>query len=371
MKKLRNLHPKWIALTISIGIIAWLASGMLDSKSGNTAGTEAATEKPTVQRRKISVRVVDSQSELLTKEAISSARTAASRRVQLRAEIKGKVEKLGAKRGERVNAGDMIATIAINDLQARVEKNQALLQQRKLQYSAAKKLNREGHQTAVELAQAQANLAVAEAELKSSRQDLANTVIRAPFSGILEQRPVEVGNYVGVGDEIGWLIQQDPFLVRGNVSEDIISHLRLGQAGRARMQDGKEIEGFLRFVASEADERTRTFAVELEIPNPDQDLIAGTSALLILPMEQVEAHEVEPATLTLSKDGQFGIKAVNSDNMVVFHEAQIAQNRGGLIWLTGLPKSLKIITVGQGFVSAGDEVEIVEVAETTVSALSQ
>lgn len=364
MKFINRIHPFWVAATISLGVILWLAGGAFGKSAvgGSVDQKSNDANESTPERKKISVRITHSQAKLLTRESITSARLAASRRIQLRAEIAGKVEQTGAERGERVAAGDVIAVLAINDRKAQLQKAEAQLKQRKIQYSAAKKLHREGHQTDVELAQAQANLAVAEAEVKSQKQALGNTVIRAPFAGVLERRPVEAGNYVRAGDEIGWIIQTDPFLVRGNVSENVISYLRAGQPGKARLTDGTMIEGQLQYVASESDEATRTFPVELKIPNPadaQQRLVAGTSALLLLPLEEVVAHEIEPATLTLSKDGRFGVKAVNQQGQVEFHEAEIAQNRRGKVWLTGLPASLRIITVGQGFVSSGDEVNVV------------
>ncbi|CAN0240734.1 unnamed protein product, partial [Chrysoparadoxa australica] len=208
-----------------------------------------------------------------------------------------------------------------------------------------------------DLAPARANLDAPRAAGERIRTDIDHTTIRAPFDGVLDTRPVEVGDVLAVGDTVGRVIQQDPFIVYGNAPEDVVPYLEEGQPGSAELISGKPREGQVRYIASEADEATRTFRVELKVDNPDGRLIAGASAELRLPLEEVRAHAVEPAILTLNEDGVFGVKSVTDDGTVRFHAADIVRNRDGWVWLSGLPERLRLITVGQGFVRAGDAVD--------------
>ena len=351
MKPLKQIPPAWIATALAALILVWLLSGI-----GGAATSESITAEGVASGSLTTVSVRRSLAEPLVREASVSARTAAARSVTLRAERSGRVDEILVERGEAVAENALILRLDTGDLPAQLARAEALERQRTLQFEAAQRLQTRGHQSPVDLATAKANLAQARAEREQIREALEHTEIRAPFAGLLESRPVEIGHFVSVGDELGLVIQQDPIIVHGQVTEDVVRYLKPGGAGRARMPDGVERAGQLRFVASQADSRTRTFAVELSIPNPAARLVAGASAVLYLPLETVQAHELEPAILALDAEGDFGVKSVAADGTVRFHPATIAQSREDRLWLSGLPPQLDVITVGQGFVSTGEKV---------------
>ena len=102
------------------------------------------------------------------------------------------------------------------------------------------------------------------------------------------------------------------------VNEQDIGRIRAGARGRARLITGEELTGEVAFVASMADQQTRTFRLELNVGNPDGALPDGVSAELRLPAGDARAHWVSPAVLTLSGDGLVGVKLVDRDNRVRF-----------------------------------------------------
>ncbi|MES1928680.1 RND family efflux transporter MFP subunit [Salinisphaera dokdonensis CL-ES53] len=356
MTKLSQIRPIWIVLIIVIALAAWLASGMVGG-SAQESGAETAPEENTA--KPVSVAVRTSRAESVWREVELNGRTAPDRAVTLRAQTAGRIRSVEADRGSRVNEGDVLARIALDDRSASRNEARAVVEQRRLQYEAVRKMSEKGYQTRTDLAQAKSDLEAAQAQLAEIQQDIDNTVMRAPFAGVLETRPVEVGDYVGVGDEIARVIQQDPFVVRGDLAEKDVAFVEPGQPGRARLIDGRTVEGTVRYVATEANEATRTYAVELEVDNPEGRLVSGASAKLMLPLEQVEAHEVAADLLTLDEAGDMGIKTVGEDGRVVFHRAEIAKSSDKQLWLDGLPETVRLITTGQGFVRAGDEVTIV------------
>ena len=356
MTKLPTIRPIWIVLIIVIALAAWLASGML----GGAAQESPAEAAPAEETAKpVSVAVRTSRAESVWREVELNGRTAPDRAVTLRAQTAGRIRAVEADRGSRVNEGDVLARIALDDRSASRNEARAVVEQRRLQYEAVRKMSEKGYQTRTDLAQAKSDLEAAQAQLAKIQQDIDNTVMRAPFAGVLETRPVEVGDYVGVGDEIARVIQQDPFVVRGDLAEKDVAFVEPGQPGHARLVDGRIVEGTVRYVATEANEATRTYAVELEVDNPQGRLVSGASAKLMLPLEQVEAHEVAADLLTLDEAGDMGIKTVGEDGRVAFHRAEIAKSSDKQLWLDGLPETVRLITTGQGFVRAGDEVTIV------------
>jgi multidrug efflux system membrane fusion protein len=117
--------------------------------------------------------------------------------------------------------------------------------------------------------------------------------------------------------------------------------------------DGTEVEGRVRYIAPLADESTRSFRLELEIPNPDLKLRAGTSAELVLGAEEIVAHALNSSQLTLADDGTIGVKIVDGSDRVRFMPVEIAESKNNQTWVTGLPPEVRIITEGQGFVTDG------------------
>lgn len=354
MTALRNLHPAWFAGIIGLAVLVWLASGMYDEPQAQHADADGAV----TQDDAVSVQVSRSQAADVERSATVSGRTAPVRSVTLRAQTSGRVREVAAQRGAMLEADAVIARLALDDRRAQLRQAEAMAEQRSLQFKAAQEMQTQGYQTDVDLAEARANRESAKAQVEAVRKDITHTEIRAPFAGILETRPVESGDFVNVGDSIGRVIDQDPFIVRGTVSEDVVGFLETGQSGSATLIDGSRRSGTLRYVASDADEETRTYLVELEVPNPEGRLISGASAELRLPLETVRAHEVAASILTLDEAGVFGIKSVDDDDRVRFHAADIVRNEGGRVWLAGLPDQLRIIQVGQGFVTAGERVRV-------------
>lgn len=131
------------------------------------------------------------------------------------------------------------------------------------------------------------------------------------------------------------------------------------------MFNGPELQGTVTYVSPVADAVTRTFTVEVEIPNPDLTLREGQTVELRLPLRRVMAHEISPALMTLDDEGRLGVKTVDENNIVRFHPVNMVSATPEAVWLTGLPETVRIITVGQEYVAAGEVVEPVDAPAPT------
>ena len=348
-----RLKPSYaIAAAIVVVLTGWLLSGRLGADDPRRA-VEAA---PTADRPLPAVRVRAVSAAPVASEIVINGKTAPARMVELRTETNGRVIELGPRRGAAVRAGDLLVRLDPREREAMVDQARATLEMRAIEHAAAQQLGAKGFQAETQVAEAAANLEAAEAALKRAELDLDHIAIRAPFDGVLEDRPVEIGDFVDVGDAVATVIEQDPFLVVGEAAETEVDRLRVGMAGAARLIGGQTVEGRLRYVGSRADPATRTFQVELEVPNPDGRFVAGASAELSIALDEVAAHRLSPGLLTLNDDGVLGIKAVDDEDVVVFHPARVVRAQADAVWLAGLPERLRVITVGQGFVRAGDRV---------------
>ena len=343
-----------IAVALFIVISMWVVSWSFFGKEGDTDTQSilAFQDKPLMK-----VNVREQEAELIEKTVVISGRTAAARRVEVRAQTSGAITNTGIPRGSVIEKGEIIATLEIRDRQERLEQAQASLDQTQMEYEAAKQLSAKGYQWNNVLAGLLSAVKQAEVQVKAYSLDLQYIYVRAPISGILHERTVEIGDFVNVGDIIGIVLEMDPLIVRGEVTEHDVIYLKEGQTGRATLANGRAVNGFIRYVAPQSDERSRTFLIELQVANPDYDIPAGITAESIIPVEILPAHKISPAALSLGEAGELGIKTIDDEQIVQFTEVELVKSTNLAVWLGGLPQTIKVITIGHGFVRPGDKVE--------------
>jgi multidrug efflux system membrane fusion protein len=376
----------WIAGAIALLATGWLASGTLfrpgePSRSVPAVSAEAAqladpkpaeeaaaadpiaapAEPPTTRPGAlVSVQVATLQAGPQPRTIVLRGRTAADRVVEVRAETTGRIVEIPAEEGALVHKGDLIAVLDGADRAARLAEAKALLQQRKAESEAAKRLAEKGFAPKLNLAELAANQALAQAQVTSMEVEISHLSIEAPIEGILDERMAEVGNYLQVADPVATIIDLDPIVLVGYATERDVSQLEIGGPARARLLDGREVVGALRFIAARAETETRTFRIEVEVPNADYEIRDGLSAELAVPVEDVPAHRISPAVLTLGPNGEVGVKLVDETDTVRFAPVQILREGADGLWITGLAPTARLIVVGQEFVIDGQQIRPVE-----------
>lgn len=346
-----------IAGAIAASATLWVASGAIfsaDKEVELSAAEQANLNKPEGLQK---VQVIRSRAVPRIREIKVAGRTEASRQITMRSEIKGTVIELVVPRGSVVKKGDPLIRFSIDDRKALLTKAQALVAKRKMELSAAENLSEKSFTSEVSLANAKAEFESARADLEAAELDLARTTIRAPFDGVFNRNHAEVGDYLRLGDEVADMVDLDPILVIGELAELTVGDVRPGTMAEADLIDGRNIKGEITFVSSIASPETRTFSVEISVPNPDGTVIDGMTATLRLPAQEVMAHSVPPAALTLNDSGAVGVKLVDSDGRVLFAEVTTSSASTDSVWLTDLPATVDVITVGQEFVTVGQKVD--------------
>ncbi len=348
----------WAAV-MAVVIAAWIASGQLGAVSEDGSGGPIDdTEKDLVVVRGITSVAAPHFAELVVR-----GRTEASRTVVVRAETDGAVIGVPAKEGSRIAEGDVICELSLNAREAERQEAEAVMEQRRLEYNAARQLTEKGHRSETQQAAALAAYKASQATVERIKLEINQTQIKAPFNGVLDNRTVEIGDYVRQGDACATLVDEQPFLVVGQVSESDVSRLSVGRKGTAKLITGEEFEGRVRFISTRADPATRTFRIELELPNENQLLREGITSEVRLPIESVDAHKIAPSALVLNDAGQIGVRIVDDKQTVQFKQVQVLEDNADGVWLAGLPKSVTIITVGQEYVIEGQEVKVILIGD--------
>jgi len=348
-------HRSWlISGAIVVAIVLWLASGSTTQEPPQAGvGRQANTQDRT------SVRVRQQVAEEVIRVIRINGRTQPARIVDLNAETEGRVISTGAERGARINAGGVVVRLDERDRRARLAQAEATVRQREVEFAGRQRLKNESYVSEAQLQEAAALLEAARAELARAELDISYMTIRAPFDGALQERHVEIGDFVKVGDPVATFVDERTLVVAAAVSEYDAKFVTKGESASAVLATGETVEGRIRYVAPVADDATRTFTVELQIDNAEGRYRAGTSAELLIPAETVFAHRISPSLLTLDDQGNVGVKIVNENGAVEFYPADIALSTSEGVYVAGLPAAATIITVGQGFVSPGAYVTVV------------
>ena len=349
-------YKSWL---ISLGLVIVVTLWVLSGQIGADEDREQPAQQSSAVSNKSAVRVRTQSAEEISRTITVNGKTAPARVAQLAAETDGRVESIGAERGANLEPGDIIVRLDQRDRLARLAQAEATVKQRELEYAGRLRLQSESYVSEAQLQEAVAMLEAAKAELKRAELDLDYMIVRAPFAGALQSRGVELGDFVSRGDPVATFVDNRRIIVSANLSEFDAGYVNVGDESEATLATGETVRGRIRYVAPVADEFTRTFVVELEIDNADGALRAGGTAELRIPAEQVFAHRVSPSLLTLDDAGNVGIKIIDDDGLVEFVVADIALSTSDGIWLTGLPETATIITVGQGYVANGSTVDAV------------
>ena len=141
------------------------------------------------------------------------------------------------------------------------------------------------------------------------------------------------------------------------MTENQIGSLHQGDAATAMLLNNQKVVGKVSFIAAAADFETRTFAMELTVPNEDYTIKEGLTAKIFVPFKEDKAFKISPSILSLADDGTVGVKLVNSNNIVEFQAVKLLKDTPDYLWIGGLADNIQVITVGQDFVIPGQEVK--------------
>lgn len=282
-------------------VAAWLV-GCGDAEGGSGAN-EMSGNGPPPMPVDVAVAVQDTAID----EILATGEIEAVQSIELRPEVDGRITEILFREGSEVRRGTPLFKVDDAELAAQVARLEA---ERDL---AAQALARTRELVEQEAA-SQAELEAAEARARSTQADLdlaqvrlARTVVRAPFSGVLGERSVSVGDYVTTSTRLVSLQTVDPQRASFEVPERYAARLRLGQTVNfevAAVPD-RVFTGVVDFVDPVVRLPGRTIIVKAEVPNPDRLLQAGMF------IEARLATEIRPDAVMVPEDAILALEQGN------------------------------------------------------------
>lgn len=341
-------NSKFMLTIIGIFLVFWFVVGTILHDTSN--------KKVARDIKPVRVQVVESKAIVKTTYYTLQGTLEALNKVKLKAETSGSVQSIVADKGQKIYSGDTILNLSFDSRLSKLREAQALVSQRRLEYENAKKLQSGKFRSKTEVANSRSQLESAQANLEQIQEDIEDTKIRAPFNGVVDNRFVEIGDYVAIGDPLVDFVSLDPLLGVVNVAEKDIHLIKVGAECLIDCK-GSCRTGRVTFKSSIADPDTRTYKVEIQVDNPRGDIPDGITASIHIPIETSPAHLFSPAAIAMDDEGRPGIKIVNKENVVEFYNIDILNHDQTGVWVRGLPEHVRIITVGQFFIRTGDKVE--------------
>lgn len=351
------------AFCVMVAAGAWIATGEFSSVgSAQTAeGKESLTPEPVAAEKGPLVRTVSAVEPRFVDHARAirlSGITEADKRVELAARAEGVISSLALTKGGMVDAGAVVMELEGPETLAQEEIARIALDQKERDLAVAQKLFEGGSTSESNLTNARSARDAAQAELNRARAAADRLRLKAPFAGVVDSVSVELGEWVQTGTPVATILSLDPILVKAEVSEVDLGAVSVGSTAKVRLVNGTEMDGTVRLVAREASAQTRTFPVEIALPNPRMALPSGMTAEVSLFAASVPAVVVPRSIITLSEDGALGLRVVGPDNVAQFAAVQIIDDTPEGLVVTGVPEGVRIITAGQDLVRNGDTVEV-------------
>jgi multidrug efflux system membrane fusion protein len=308
-------------------------------------------------------------------------RTQAKSSVGAVAETAGIVDVVHVVKGQNVAVGDMLCTLdqgtraaAVTQAEAGLAQAEAALEQAQADFETNEELREKGlaapntaRATQVAVSAAEAQITTARAALDNAKAELERTEIKAKVAGVVQDPLVVAGSMLAMGQPCATIVQLNPMVFIGQVPEARIGLAKLGLDAEVSTITGQNAKGKVTFISSTADPATRSFPVEIEIPNEEGAIRDGVTATATVNMGSAPAHLLPQSVLTLNDDGALGVSTV-TDGKAKFVPVTIASDTREGVWVLGLPASADVITVGQEYVVDGQAVNATNVPVTGTDA---
>lgn len=341
---------QFLALALLLALGFWMYDG-LDADPPPAESVESPPGDDLTQ-----VTVTPLSLEPVSRSLTVNGETRVNRQVSVRAQATGTVESLQVEAGARVDSGQELARLDAADLPDQLRSAKALERQRQEELDGVERLVERGLQNRSNLRAAEAAYEQALANRRAIEEQIQRLTLKAPFAGTVEALPISLGTYVSPGTEVALVLDYSPLKAHARVSEADIGLLAPGTVAQVALASGESFDARISQIATQADTTTRTFDVEV-VATGAAPARAGITADIRFELDAVDAHFVSPALLTLDDSGNTALKHVVADNQVALTRVRIVRSSTAGVWVTGLPAEPRVITVGQGFVQAGETVE--------------
>ena len=290
--------------------------------------------------------------------------------VMVSAELAGKVVNIAFEPGTMVKAGDLLVQQDISAETAQLRSAEATVALTKITLERARKLLSQKTSSQAEYDNADAQYKQALGQADNIRALIAKKTIRAPFSGELGIRLVNLGQILSAGDAIVSLQALDPIFVNFSLPQQQLARIKTGLTVRVKTDalPGQVVEGTITAINPEVEKATRNIVVQATVKNTQQRLRPGmfATATVVLPEQQTVL--AIPVTAVLNapySDSVFIVEDDKNDKnspparVVRQQFVRLGERRGDFVAVTsGLKEGETVVSTGAFKLRNGQAVTI-------------
>ncbi|MBA3813400.1 MAG: efflux RND transporter periplasmic adaptor subunit [Alphaproteobacteria bacterium] len=281
--------------------------------------------------------------------------------VILHPEVQGKIAKIYFKEGQKVKEGSPLFKIDDAVYKAKVMGAEAALAQAKEEHSRAVKLLEKNFGTVAQRDKTLADMQVKEAELALAKIDLENTIIKAPFSGVIGLSEVSVGAAISPSNELATVVDLDPINVDFSIPESFFPHIKEGDIVDVTVEDIDilPVEATIKAISPEISADTLQVVIRAEMPNKELIYRPGFFARVLVLAGTIENAVLVPTT-AIEREGEEEYVLLVVDNVSVKTVVSTGMQEGNEIEIThGVKPGDLVITAGGFRAQDGTEVTVV------------
>ena len=250
--------------------------------------------------------------------------------------------------GKKLVAKNFSAPVDLAQLKANFETARMMLARIDLE---------KNYRAQLDISQNEARFAGAKSSLVVLENQLAKSLIKAPISGWLETVNVDEGEQMTAGAVAATILNMDELSIIVAVPQTNIAQVDIGKPVSIDVAGIGRRMGKVSRIASISTSTTRTFDVEITVPNPDRMLRAGMTVEADIDVGYQPAFGMSPAHLSVASDGSLTAK-IDEAGVVRVKPVELVRSGVEQVFVSGLANGDRLLTFGQAFVEAGDPVRV-------------
>ncbi len=343
---------------LNLCLLPLIAGCGADSSSETSAPSQAAVDDKATP---VKVQVVTAQD--LEERFSLPGSLHAWEDLTLAAEIAGPVDWVGPEEGEVLRAGQKIMTIDSLSQKANLERNRVDAEIKEKAMQRLQRLVAENLVSQQEYDDSVTAFEAARQELRLASIALQKSIITAPVAGVLDDRMVERGEYVKVGDPVALVVQVDRLKVLVDVPEKDVRYFHVGEevsVVQAQIDTGEEVHrrGKLVHLAYKADPLTRTYLAKVEVDNQDRQLRPGMIVRIEALRRELKAAIAIPLYAMVDLDGR-KVVYVEAGGKAQLRQVKVDRVIDAqAVILEGLSLDERLIVKGQQLLVDGAKVKV-------------
>ncbi len=284
--------------------------------------------------------------------------------VEVSTEVPGKVVSINFESGQSVSRGDLLVQLDASAQRAELRALEAERDLAQLDFERSQNLVKRGAVSQAQLDRARSELEDFQAQVEEQQAMIAKTAIRAPFSGELGIRQVNIGQFISPGTEIVTLQSLDPIYANFTLPERFIGQLSVGQIFEADVAawPGEVFTGTVTAISPKVEETTRNVPMQGTIQNPDKRLRPGMFVQVAVVSGETEQVLTVPRTaVTFYPYGDSVFLISGSGEELIAERRQVTTGRvvdGRVEIVSGLMAGDRVVNTGQLKLQTGQKIKI-------------